>query len=461
MKPRPTPWAFALLLMLALWPVAHAAQTVEIIEYSDFQCPYCHRAQPTIDQVMAKYGDQVKWEYRHFPLDFHAAALPAAAISECARDQGKFKEVHSAFFSMNPQTMSETSVMTAAKAKVPNPDALEACYKSGKKQELVLAQQKEGQARGVSGTPGFFINGKMLSGAQPFEVFDRMISVALDPSKGVPLYVITPPGCPTCVPEEMLNELTGQVLQGAVRQDVPYESAKGRALMGQAQAKALPVVLLGKDLEQEPGFRQIARYVSRKGELYQLSPTLAPPTLFLEPLPAYSFDLFIGPKGAPVTIVEYTDFVSDRASAVSRAVIEVIQKYPGKIRHIVRPAAAGAQALDQSRLVGQAAFCLSQQGKFWKGYPLLSLAGPKANQADLERLAADTGAKVPAFRECLKQRDMFSNRVKAYGQDMTTLTLQPGVNLFVGRQRLMNPSLFDLYRTVEGLLKAKKKPKDG
>ncbi len=426
---------------------------VVIVEWSDFQCPYCQKAYGVIQKLFDKYGDQIELDYRHFPLDFHPAAVPAAAISECARDQGSFMEVHNAFFAMDSRSMNEDALLRAAKSKVKDPAGLEQCYRSGKKDELVRQDMAEGQAAGVTGTPGFLIEGRVISGAQPFEVFDRLISVLLDPEKATKMFVVTPPNCADCAPDELIGQLVGDLLQGVVPRNVSLDSPKGQELNAIFDFSAVPAIVLEKGVTEEPNFGRVQRHFTQREGYFQLSNDAVQPTLYLKPLPNYAFDLSLGPKDAPVTIIEYTDFTADRSAAVSQAVIEAIKRYPGKIRHIVRP--APGQKLETSRRMGRAAYCLAEQGKFWKGYPLLSLLGTDPDSRALGRAAGHTGVEGAAVTQCLENQERFTARESAYEKDVASLSLKPGVSLFVGRQRLEDPNLDSLTQAVEGLLSAR------
>ncbi len=151
---------------------------VQIIEFSDFQCPYCSRAADTLAQVKEKYGDKVSVVYRHFPLDFHDRANIAAQASQCAADQGKFWEYHDKLFA-NQRALSDEDLTRYAEEVGLNVGEFNECVKSGKHIETVATDLREGTEAGMSGTPGFFINGRFLGGAQPLEAFSEIIDEEL------------------------------------------------------------------------------------------------------------------------------------------------------------------------------------------------------------------------------------------------------------------------------------------
>lgn len=151
---------------------------ITIVEFSDFECPFCSRVLPTLDQVTETYGDKVRIVFRHYPLPFHPNAPKAAEASLCAEDQGKFWEMHDLMF-QNQKALDVPQLKQAARTVGMDGAKFDACLDSGEKAETVRRDMAEGQAAGVSGTPAFFINGRLLSGAQPFEEFKRIIDAEL------------------------------------------------------------------------------------------------------------------------------------------------------------------------------------------------------------------------------------------------------------------------------------------
>jgi protein-disulfide isomerase len=156
----------------------NASAPVKIIEFSDFQCPYCTRAADTVKEVLTKYGDKVSVEYRHFPLDFHKRAHRAAEGSECANQQGKFWEYHDLLFA-NQSALEENNLKDyAAKAGL-DVAKFDACMADAGTAKIVDADMENGASVGMSGTPGFYINGKLLAGAVPIEEFAKVIDAEL------------------------------------------------------------------------------------------------------------------------------------------------------------------------------------------------------------------------------------------------------------------------------------------
>ena len=151
---------------------------VTIVEFADFQCPYCKRSEETVQELRKEYGDKVRLVFIDFPLSFHEHAFPAAEASHCAAEQGKFWEYHDELFKDQSKLDEKDLKATAARMKL-NTKQFDACLDSHKYADQVRKEQSEGAALGVDGTPGFFINGRALTGAQPAPMFESLINEEL------------------------------------------------------------------------------------------------------------------------------------------------------------------------------------------------------------------------------------------------------------------------------------------
>ncbi|HLD49129.1 MAG TPA: DsbA family protein [archaeon] len=151
---------------------------VTLIEYSDYECPYCARAEATIKDVLDEYGSKIYFVYKDFPLPFHNNAQKAAEASRCALEQNKYWEYHDALFK-NQQSLDTNSLKTYAKSLGLDEAKFSECLDSNKYTEKVKQDMEEGQSKGVTGTPTFFVNGKILIGAQPFDAFKEIIDKEL------------------------------------------------------------------------------------------------------------------------------------------------------------------------------------------------------------------------------------------------------------------------------------------
>ncbi len=161
---------------------------VVLVDFSDFECPFCKKYfDETFEQLKKDYVDtgKVIYYYRHFPLDFHSAAKPAAIASECANEQGKFWEYHDLIFKEQDKIAQKTpdEIKQALKGFAVslglNTSNFNNCLDLEKYKANVEKDQKEGQTAGVNGTPTFFVNGLSVVGAQPYSVFKTIIDQEL------------------------------------------------------------------------------------------------------------------------------------------------------------------------------------------------------------------------------------------------------------------------------------------
>lgn len=156
---------------------------ITVIEFSDYECPFCKRAEPVVEQMMKEYAGKVRLEFRHFPLEsMHPNARGAAEAAVCADEQGRFWEYHAQIFAGGGGLAAPQLLERAAKAGL-DVTAFQACVADGRAGERVSADLEAGQAAGVSGTPAFFVNGIPFSGAIPIEEFRKTIDAELAAAK--------------------------------------------------------------------------------------------------------------------------------------------------------------------------------------------------------------------------------------------------------------------------------------
>jgi protein-disulfide isomerase len=162
-------------------PVKGSANApITIVEFSDFQCSYCKRVVNILEQVLERYPDKVKLAFRDFPIvNIHPQAEKAAEAAHCAAEQGKFWEFHDLLFDKQ-DTIPTTNFAEHAKTLGLEVSTFQTCIDGRKYQEKVERNYAAGVKAGVSGTPAFFINGRLLSGAQPLEAFKTVIDEELE-----------------------------------------------------------------------------------------------------------------------------------------------------------------------------------------------------------------------------------------------------------------------------------------
>ncbi len=166
-------------------PVAGKADApVTIVEFSDFQCPFCARGAQTATEVKKKYGNKVRIAFRHFPLPMHREAKSASEASMCVNEQStdKFWKYHDILFK-NQDKMDTASLEKYAKDVGADVAKFNECVKSGKYKQLVEQDMEYGEKIGVKSTPTFFVNGQLVSGAVPIETFSEIIDEELSNKK--------------------------------------------------------------------------------------------------------------------------------------------------------------------------------------------------------------------------------------------------------------------------------------
>jgi len=152
---------------------------VTVVEFSDFECPFCSRAANTVNKLKKVYGDKIKVVFKNYPLPFHKSAKPAAFAAMCAHDQGRFWEFHDKIFD-NQKNITQTSFVNWAKELKLDTKKFETCLSDKKHASNVNQDISQGEKAGVQSTPTFFINGRLVAGAVPFSAFKEMIDEALE-----------------------------------------------------------------------------------------------------------------------------------------------------------------------------------------------------------------------------------------------------------------------------------------
>ncbi len=148
---------------------------ITIIEYSEFQCPFCERVQPAARQLLKEYQGKIRWIVRDFPLGFHNRARPAAIAARCAKEQGKYWEMYEELFK-NQKSLNDSDLKKAAQTIGLDSKKYDDCIANPAKHVAIIDENlRSGEKLGVTGTPAFFINGRRLSGALPYEEFKRVI----------------------------------------------------------------------------------------------------------------------------------------------------------------------------------------------------------------------------------------------------------------------------------------------
>ena len=163
--------------------LGNAKAPVTLVEFSDFQCPFCLRVAPTLRKIRATYGDKVRIVWKDLPLtQIHPQAFKAGEAGQCAAEQGKFWEFHDQVFA-NQQAMMPDDLKRYAAGVGVDATKFNSCLDSSKHAEVIRNGVAQGTRLGVNSTPTVFVNGRRVSGAQPYEVFAGIIDEELSKAK--------------------------------------------------------------------------------------------------------------------------------------------------------------------------------------------------------------------------------------------------------------------------------------
>jgi protein-disulfide isomerase len=152
---------------------------VTIIEFSDYQCPYCGRTEPVVQQILERYPTEVRLVFRHFPLErIHPQASGAAEAAACANEQGRFWDFHRKLFTPGAKFDAESLQQHASDLDL-DLEAFQTCVEERRFQADIQTDITEGRQAGITGTPGFFVNGILIKGARPLDDFVAIIEKEL------------------------------------------------------------------------------------------------------------------------------------------------------------------------------------------------------------------------------------------------------------------------------------------
>jgi protein-disulfide isomerase len=298
---------------------------VTIVEFSDFQCPFCSRVNPTLKQIEETFPGKVRIVFKQNPLDFHKEAEPAARAALAAGEQGKFWEMHDLLFA-NQARLKEPEIFTQLANQLGlNIQKFEAAFNSDKFKNYVKEDLALGAKVGARGTPNFFINGVQLVGAQPFPAFEAEIKKQIE------------------IAEKLQKEkgIKGEELYKAV---VDYNKANAPKAPAEPDAPADKV---------DPKSLVIGNAYTK------------------------------GPANAPVTIFAFSEFQCPFCSRGKATLDEVVKnpKYEGKIKVVFKSYPLPFH--QQAKSASVAAYAAGKQGKFWEMHDLLF-----ANQGRLKEEGA-------------------------------------------------------------------------
>jgi protein-disulfide isomerase len=361
---------------------------VTIVEYSDFECPFCGRVVPTLDRIVKEFP-QVKVVFKHNPLPFHPNAPLASQASWAAWKQNKFWPYHDKLFS-NSKDLQRPTLERYAQELGLNMDRFKRDMDSPEAKKVVDDNKAEAANFNAGGTPHFFVNGKRLVGAQPFESFKSKIEEELKAAdalaaKGIPA-------------GRLYAELTKD------------GKTKADAAGGGGGDKGPPS-------EDEKKVHSV--------------PVGAAPTK--------------GPPNAPVTIVVFSDFECPFCGRINPTIEQAMKEYGGKVRvafkHYPLPFHPNAP------LASEASMAANEQGKFWPYHDKLFANRSALKRDDLERYAQELGLDMGRFKAALD-----SGKYKALLEADKGLAGQLGVTgtpaSFINGRKLVGAVPFDNFKRI-------------
>ncbi len=357
---------------------------VTIVEWSDFQCPFCSRAVPTLKKIEETYGKDVRVVFRHQPIPFHNNAKPAAEASMAAHEQGKFWEFHDKLFA-NQQALDRPSLERYAKEVGLNVDKFKAALDSGKFRAKVEADAAAGMAVGANSTPTFFVNGREVVGAQPFESFKPTID------------------------EEI--QKASKLLASGTKPEKLYEK-----LLEQAAAAPAPTGAAGGPLPA-PAVQKIA----------------------LGSAPVK------GARNAPVTIVEFSDFQCPFCSRAVPTLKAIEEQYGGKVKMAFKHQPLPFH--QNAHLAAVASMAANEQGKFWEYHDKLFANQQALDRASLERYASELGLKMDKFKAALDSKK-FDAQISADSAEGSRAGVSGTPTFFINGRQLVGVQPIESFKAI-------------
>ncbi len=323
---------------------------VTIVESSDFECPFCKRVVPTLKQLEESYRGKVRFVFKQNPLPFHGRALPAAIAAEEARAQGgdpKFWAMHDALFAA--PSLDDAAIAKAAADAGVDAAKVKDAIAQGRHKERIERDQRLVQSLGAPGTPSFFVNGRKLTGAQPYEAFRALVD------------------------EELAKA------EALVRAGTPAAQVYAKIAEGGATA---PVTLQGAAPQERAA-----------------PPPSAPPAAAYRAVSVRPDDPARGPAAAKLTVVLFSDFQCPFCARVEPSLKQLEEAFPGQVRIVWKhqPLPMHPQALPAS-LAAEAA---REQGKFWPMHDAIFADQKALDEAALARHARAIGLDVRRFEQAV------------------------------------------------------------
>jgi len=395
---------------------------IVMVEFSDFQCPFCGKFyQETLPSIEKEYiqTGKVQLVFRDFPLSFHENAQNAAEAAECANEQGKFWQMHNKLYE-NQQAIAATDLKQYASDLGLDVKKFNDCFDSAKYAAEIQKDEADGQANGISGTPGFLINGQLISGAMPYENFKAVfesiltgkpVQAAGQPTDAQPqladttndpaiaLVIVNDNNCKACDTSQIM-QVTGKLFPTAKSRTVQFDSDEGKKLVKELNLNALPAYLFDEAVTKGANYNKVANAIQKTGNYYMIDPAATGAAKYLNP-PTVDDDPMEGDKNAKVTIIEFSDFQCPFCGKFySDAYKQIDEQYikTGKVKLVFRDFPLSFH--QNAHPAAEAAECANEQGKFWEMHNKLFENQQALAVTDLKQYAADLKLDVKKFNDC-------------------------------------------------------------
>jgi protein-disulfide isomerase len=332
-----------------------SAPKVTLVAFSEFQCPFCARVTATLDELAKGYGDDLRIVFKHRPLPFHDRALPAALAAEAAGEQGKFWQMHDKMF-QNQKALAAEDLERYAGELGLDVARWKTALAGAKAKSRVDADMKLADQFGVNGTPSFFINGRMLVGAQPIDRFRAVIDEELKKAD---------------------QKLAAGVARAALYEELTRAGLDKREGGGHGQ----PAGKAGPCPGGPGGLNARAQAPEADDKVYKVD---------LGGSPAR------GPRDAIVTVTLFSDFQCPFCSKVEGTLAALEKEYTGKVRVVWKNFPLAFH--EQARPAALAAYAAGEQGQFWAMHDKLIQNQNALAPENLERYAEELGLDLGRWK---------------------------------------------------------------
>jgi protein-disulfide isomerase len=361
------------------------ATKVTMVEFSDFQCPFCKRSEPTVKTVLDKYGKDLALVWMNQPLPFHEHAMDAATAFQAAARQGADKawKLHDKMYENNT-ALTRADIEKYAGEVGLNVGKWKKDWDDPKIKDEVSQDMKVGTAAGANGTPTFFINGRQLVGAQPADAFEKII-------------------------DDEIKEADALIKKGTPLKDVYTKRIETAALAPAAAPAGAP---------------------DDQGGKFDVKVGDAPVK---------------GPASAPITVVAWSDFQCPFCSRAVPTVRQVEDAYKGKVRIAFKQFPLPFH--DKAHLAAEAALAANEQGKFWQMHDKLFANQQALDRPSLEKYAQELGLDMAKFKAALDS-GKFKNKVDAEDKEGAAFGVTGTPTFFINGTRLVGAQPFESFKAA-------------